>query len=59
MSARVAEEAALTRHQQEEARRRYAEVGARGSTEALEQYCSVGGLGALDKLCSSCMLQLL
>lgn len=43
VSARVAEEAALARHQQEEARRRHAEAGARGSTEALEQYCSVRG----------------
>ncbi len=52
VSARVAEEAALARHQQEEARRRHAEAGARGSTEALEQYCSVRAWGGMLLFCS-------
>lgn len=56
VSARVAEEAALARHQQEEARRRHAEVGARGSTEALEQYCSVGGCGLIGRDVGCCFL---
>ena len=38
---RVAEEAAVTRYQQEEARRRHLEASARHSGDAQEQHCAV------------------
>ena len=41
MAPRVAEEAAVTRMQQEEARRRYVEVTTRDTGDALEQHCAV------------------